>query len=446
MDKIMKILIAFSSLLTLYPDQKVAWIIFIGYILLIVFNFLNINNLIVIQVVYSLMFQMLITIYELPQYISYLLDFNLILILIVSIIRYSGKRNIKIITGAILLLVLIGGISNYIYDFNFLLYLWGIRNTFRIFIFLVVCLLYINKETAERVYSIVKYIFIFHILFASYQYFVLGFSGDYLGGVFGTTIGTANTYSNAFMIILFCLIFVKNTYSRIKLIPINIYLLLILYIATISELKAIYIEVSIVIVCIVFYIRKSSMNFLKLGVFISSIILVFSVTINLLYILFPNFSNFFDLNTVLEYSSNGYTGINDIGRLSFYDYVRENMFNYNNLKTLIGIGLGNAEYSSSELFVSNFYNIYKNTNYTWFSAPMIFIELGLIGLIVYISIFLYIGVEGFKIKTQYSLISALCSFSCIFLFIYNSSLRTELAYFLAFFLSSIYIKENSEER
>ena len=179
---------------------------------------------------------------------------------------------------------------------------------------------------------------------------------------------------------------------------------------------------------------------------ISGIIMIYGA-LNLFYVIYPEYAEFYNLSTMFKstyYGGYGYYGY--LNRLNAIPIITDKIFNDNTLKIIFGIGTGNAEYSKVSFLISDFYKKYSSQYmYIGFGDAMIFLENGLLGLIAYCTFFISIfryrvkeGVNNIGSIKSYVKISKIIAIFCIILIVYNNSLRTESVYIMGFFLALPY--------
>ena len=142
--------------------------------------------------------------------------------------------------------------------------------------------------------------------------------------------------------------------------------------------------------------------------------------------------------------STGYSARGDINRLNGISTLYDTFFRESG-KAFGGYGLGNCDYSSGHDFLTSpFYLKYEHLHYTWIMSAFLFLELGFIGLFFYIGFFGLVAVAAYGNNQRHQLsdeetywneVSATVAVCCLFLFLYNSSLRTEAGYFIFLFLA-----------
>lgn len=408
-------------------------------------------NIISFQIYYNCIIKLLITRFGLPSVFNYVTDiviYILTLMLIANLIKFRSLIDVvkksKLFIGSAFIMFLLGTISALLNKSGFLLYIWGIRNMYRYYIFFIACIVFLKKKDVEKIFKNLFYILVINLLLVTYQYFVLGLSGDYLGGTFGIEKG-ANTYMNTFLMVVsiyYLSMFIKKQKSIVYVL---ISLVGSVYIATLSEVKMIFIEVIILLILAISMDRFTIKEMLKKLNVLLVIIILFRISIPILYKIYPMFDNFFNFSTILTPNPNGYSNSGDLDRLSALNTLYDKFFSDEILKFLFGFGIGSAEYSSFSFLTSDFYRNYTYLNYTWFSHAFVFIEYGAIGLIMYVFTFISIIFDTFKIKYKVGIDEGLIltcrmtSIICLLFIVYNSTLRTEGAYIIYFVLAIPYI-------
>lgn len=425
------------------------------------------QKIVVIQIAFCLCVGFLINDLKFPSFIKYfsdMLTISLVYLLCYKLYKkpyllkdiWHSKRNICIIFFLIIAFFIHTFISFIINHESLILYLWGLRNTFRFFIFFVSCVFFNTNNLFYNIKHILSVLFYFNIVLMIIQkFFYSNITVDQINGIFGVAVGNNNAL-NAFFCIM--LIYFVVDIIRFKVLDkknmINI--LLILIISAMSELKIVYIEFFILIIFALIFILKD----LPLKKSLSYILILFVMcvaSLQLLYKLNPTFSGFFtNPQKIIQYIySEPYwsdtahevlveeTGkiAEPINRFSFFEIIDNGFFNSTE-KRIYGLGLGNCDYSSFSFLVSNNYAKYYPINYTWFSSSFCFIETGWVGFALYSMFFILIGYFSFyrilknKFLHEETLVSGLMSAMAIILLFYGLALRTELSAYLIFYLLS----------
>jgi hypothetical protein len=405
--------------------------------------------LIMFQVIYVCIVRLLIDA-GLPESATFVCDFiNIILLVYCALYRRKRKlayQSNRLLYNLILTFYVEGLFSAIFYRFNLILWMWSLRNFGRFDIFLFACATFINAKTIAKISKILKLAFAVNFVLVFYQFGILGNRGDYIGGLFGIEGGTANTWLNIFLIVCFSLYTSEWLHNSITYLKYNIILIAAVAIATVSELKFFYIELILIVIMGLIASKKNAQFFLRTLWISITIIVLAAISIPILYALFPNFNDFFHISTIINDASQSYTKSGDIGRLEVIPKVTSEIFGGDKFLSIFGIGMGNAEYSTLELFTSEFYKRWGVLHYQWFSDAVILIQNGLLGLILYALFFVASGVRCYKhyksiheiysINKQILLVGSMLSMSAILLAIYNISLNTESAYLLYFYLGA----------
>ena len=394
--------------------------------------------------VYPFVFQFFITELKFPSAIKYLTDCLLLLVAFINFPKlkiFYGKTFAYGWTALFLSFTLIGYIVNYQSIF---FYIWGIRNNFRFYLYFILCIITLKKKDIDFFYKFIDIIFYVNVFVVTFQYFVLNYRRDYLGGLFGTSQG-CNGFMNIFLVIVFIksvLFYINSAESLSKCI---IKTLFVVYISALSELKFMFAEI-IIIVLLSMLITKFTWK--KVGLILLTF-LALLLGVNILVLIFPEWKGYFSVEGFLRIaaSKSGYTGSGDLNRLTGVFTISQNYFE--SIKDFIfGYGLGNCDHSSAfSLLDTPFYNKYSWLNYTWFSTTFIYFEMGIIGLLMFFSLYVIIFFKSRKITDslgEYKYVGQMAqvlSIVCIFIAIYNSSLRIESAYMMYLFLAFPFIKE-----
>lgn len=406
-----------------------------------------------IQIIYVCVVQLLIEV-GLPDRITLICDL-INIVLLIYLIKYYGKliKYKKYFLGFIvsyLSFFLFGTFSALVSGMHLLLWMWSIRNFGRFVVFFVSCCVFLNVEDTKR---IKKFIWILgHVNFgiALFQFLVLGKSGDYIGGLFGTSGGVANTWLNVFLLAVIIIQFSEWLAQKRKTVSLLTSLIEGIIIAIISELKFYYIEIAIFIIIGFFVSKKTKKIIEKLVLILCFSIIAVSVSVPILYNLFPHFENFFSIDVIIRTATNSYTGNNDLGRATAIYDIANRVFKKDVWNIIFGIGLGNGEYSGDQkILQSAFYIKNKYTNYYWFTDAVIMIQNGLVGVVLYITTFIEIirkAIVKFKdqiLYIEWKIIGLLAGIMGLLLFVYNISLNTEAAYIYYLILSFCCIGEKS---
>lgn len=385
-----------------------------------------------------------------PSTITYLTDVILIYIIFMKFpliraqIRQAKCKYQLRIVGLIVLCMMLGAIFNLVSP---LLTLWGARNNLRFFAFFFVCIGLLGKKDVDSIVTLFKVFYWMNVIMCLFQYFVLGYSNDYLGGFFGITQG-CNAYINILICIILAITFGEYFTKRMNLIKLIPYVITTLLIATLCELKIFYIEF-IIIAFVTLLCTKPSFKTIGICFFIGIGLLM---AIQLMIRYNPEILAMFTDPDSIEYylSGNGYTNSGDLNRFSAIQDIHSMFFDGNLFHSLFGFGLGNCEYSSFSFLQSDFYKQYGFLNYRWMTHAWVYLEQGAIGLILLVGFFLsilgYIIYNRKRIRKDIQIAVIAFLPTCLIGIIYNCALELEASYIIAIMCSLPFILMKQEKR
>lgn len=401
--------------------------------------------MIVFIIICSLVERILIGI-GMPTFIIYIIDL-LDCILLLELIRKRGWKKFSIFILLYTILIILGSLialPNYL--------LWGgtplftiieLRNIIRFPVFFISCTFFLKESNIEYIYKILTYVFYINFFVILYQYFTfypqgVWTRGDYLNGIFWTSIG-GNTFVNVLNLSVVVYWLCKWNKKQCPLWKFLLPLCLSLTIAALIELKVFFVEVVILYAWYFLNGRKTVKTLIK-NVFI--ILIITAVAILVMQVMFkeyPWFRKTMSLKGILKLvtDSSGYTGSNDLNRLTAVFTIAHDFFKRDLADILLGIGFGNgAAYSLGGNF-TNFYMLYGQSHYSWFLSAYIFVQCGAIGLCLYVSSFIYLLIKN-KNK-RYALLSQIMLILSIILTLYNETLKTDAGYLIYFAIASGFV-------
>lgn len=393
-------------------------------------------------ILYTALIQGFLSSYFGLGFINYLTDLFQLFCLLILFKPHTKKRKhleksqIMVLLPIIVftVVIFIGWIIN---GANALQALWGIRNYFRFFLYFFLCVRTFNFEDYDKIADIILKIFPLHILIILYQFFIERLDYDFLGGIFGKYQGCAGGLMIYYGILTIILL-LKYEHKNIKIHNLLTYFSLILLTAALAELKAffIYFILSIITYSLVTRNKIKGAVIFLLGVF------GFFIGLQVLIRYFPSFESFFTLDNIIRQltdknASYTYREGLDVGRSSIFFKLEPVISQWGGrFAKWFGLGLGNAEYSTSFSFLnSKFYNSYVRSNYMHFSLSFLFVETGYFGTLAYCIFFVLLEIIAVDKALQnksnyYSTMNILLPILCLFLVYYNASLRTNYAFII----------------
>lgn len=417
--------------LRLRKKENTEWAV--GFILVMPFLFFGLMNVL-----------------HLPSLIKYLVDVAWLFLLFSLLKRrkvYMDNVVMKLAewTIAFFVVALLGTITHLQSPLYFL---WGLRNNLRFFVFFFSCITYVHSSSIPHYLVLFDKIFWINLFVVLIQYFLLGYDGDFLGGIFGVEKG-CNGYMNIFMLIVVTKSVLNYMNKKENLTNCILTVAASLLVAILSELKVFVVEL-VIIILMAAALTKFSLR--KLGICVVCIIGVV-ISGQAIAILFPSFTDWFSIKGIWKIISNtsGYTLRNDFNRANAVSralrYFLPSLWD-----KLFGLGLGNCDYASFDFLITPFYRKYSWTNYMWFSSSFITLETGLCGLGVYLLFFamLYWGINKRQKKATtellYCQMAKIMVVMCFIIIIYNASLRSEAAYMMYFVLALPFVENKCTHR
>lgn len=378
---------------------------------------------------------------HIPGIVKYTLDIAWIIILFCMIFvkkQFVYKNILPVVVFCLAYFLYVSVVYIFQYQSIFFFF-WGIRNNMRYFVAFFAFVYFLDKEDVAFCFKFVDVLFFVHVIVSFFQFFVLGYKWDYLGGIFGTQLG-CNGNSMILILIVCAKSLLMYMHGRERLIISLTKCSSALIIAAMAELKFFFV-LFIFILFLAALITKFSWK--KIAIIIVAAIVVFLAG-NIFVAIWGEDSaltidRIIDLITSKNYSS----GI-DLGRFTAIPVISDT-FLVDISQKMFGLGLGNCDTSSFSICNTPFYQSHSYLNYNWFSSAFTFIETGYVGLLFAIMFFIVVCICAILLKRRknsnvlYSDISITMCIMCVALFFYNSSLRTDIAYIVYFVLALPFI-------
>ena len=383
-----------------------------------------------------------------PESMLYFTDLLNVLLLLLSInriLKNIRKKPLRLYLLFIIFACLVGLLSATINGIDFLLFIWSCRNWGRAICFFLACSSIISERQADKAISLSKGLFHVNFFVILIQFFLFRsrYTQDSLNGLFGRNTSGVNV---TFLMIILSIVLAEYFVHKIKIQELITYLVEYNIICILAELRA------LMLFEIVFIALYAAVNFKGSGKQLVRyvgliVIVVIGATSAAGYLakIYPEFAGFLTIEGVLKSANSelGYGFSGYIDRLNFITVINKYLFNGNTFKYLFGRGMGNAEYSAVSRLCSNFYNSYGTTfAYLRFSSSMIFLECGILGLLLFASAYVYLFMQSVRKIRSKKLITKLLAYEemeigfiatiIIFLF-YNNLQRTDTSFILAFF-------------
>lgn len=378
-----------------------------------------------------------VTLLGFPISVYYILDLAMLLLLIFIIKRilYINKlsymKSIKIVFIFLIFITFLGDIVNFV---PLQLVILGIRNLYRFFILFWGILIYWKKQDIENFMNFCFIFQVFNLLVGLYKYFILGLWGDSLGGSIFTGGGGLNHFCLLLVSYYTVAFFNKNIgWNKFGFIILSVFIL-----GALAEEKMLIISSSFCIgvgylfICSV----KPKINFRRFIVilFILAVIPILYCIINKIA---PDILNTItSIDNILEVGKVSFDEGYRIPRIGAFQFINEKFLQSNLLK-IFGLGLGNCDSAGIEFLQSDFYKIYGDYNYRWFTHQWTYLECGSLGFASYILFFITVILSSLKLsckiiekKVDYLLATASYATVVIIMMWHDSGLRTECGVFI----------------
>ena len=381
-----------------------------------------------------------------PSIIRYTLDIVWVSITVFLLFRNKIELDKRLIPFFILICCFII-YTVIIYLFNFqspIYYLWGFRNNFRFYFAFIAFSMFCCEEDAEKCLKFMDILFWINADVSVFQFFVLGYQQDFLGGIFGVERG-CNGYSILFFSIVISKSVLRFMRKEEHLFNCGAKCAVALIISSMAEIKYFFILFMIIILLSA---GMTSFSWRKMVlIFVFALIIAFAGS---LLTLFHGENSNVSIERILELAfTSNYSSGKDLSRLFAIPTISNDIMT-NNMQRLFGFGLGNCDASSFQICNTPFFEKYSYLHYNWFSNAFMFLETGIVGFLIYLSFFVMCFVYAFKRQKEngtnsfYCQMASIISVICIFVVFYNASLRTEAGYMAYFVLALPIISEKSE--
>ncbi len=348
--------------------------------------------------------------------------------------------------------LMIGSIGALVFKADILMYLWGIRTYFRMFLLLFDIVLILEREDVDRIYNAIDYVVAIHFILTLIQFFGFGIRWDYLNGIFGTAVGDSSSL-HAFLLIDSCLVFYRFFCKSIGTKELVFHFVWMAMNAAMSEIRSWFYEIiALAVIYLIF-----SFEFKRVAKIFPVLLAVYLSLIVIMSFLYPYTSGFLGVSGFHNIISESHKpdGSSGIGRKQQITAMTGPILEYANGKVegagiiplITGLGLGTADYATIPFLNSFFFNTYENTGYSSFLLSFLYIETGIIGLVVFNAMWVYLLWIGFKDMKQREprvLLLILCSFAMSVTAFYNQTLRTNYGYIMWVFLGTVVIIYNKD--
>lgn len=373
-------------------------------------------------------------------YAKYIAD----VVLVLTLFLLFSRRNIsfrRTVVPALILVCIFFAYTLVVYVFRFqspFYFLWGLRNNFRFYVAFFAFIAFMDETDVADWFKIVDMLFWLNIVVSIFQFVFLDVKQDYLGGIFGVE-GGANGYS----LVLFSIVVGKSVLCAMagqeKVSACAWKCIASLVIAAMAELKFYFLVFLLLLGMASMF---SGLSWRKVLILTIGALAVMAGST--LLVAWFDIKGVWDIQKLITLATKKtYSTARDLNRLSAVPTLANTLLTQP-VDQMFGLGLGNCDTSAFAICNTPFYQRYSYLHYTWFSAAMLFLETGYVGLVLYVLFFILVFRHAFRwrkvggnaIYCQLAMMMAVMSGILLF---YNSSLRIEAAYMLYFVLAVPFI-------
>lgn len=383
---------------------------------------------------------------HIPSAFKYTADIIWVILLGLMVMRQKIIVSKRVLSLVILVLVFfLYSLVSYLLNYQSVIYfLWGMRNNFRFYVFFFAVMMFLQEKNAEKCYQMLDILFWINAPIVLIQYFILGYKQDFLGGIFGTESGV-----NATTIIFFAVVISRSLLlymERKESFSLCASKCIVsLVISVLAELKFYFV---FFLIMLILSVLLTSFSWRKLLMFFVGAVAVY-ITSALMVELF-GFEGFMSIENIWQLATQKHYSSNDtVNRLSAIPTLSEMLVpEWKN--RLFGFGLGNCDTSSFDICNTPFYQMYGYLRYTFFSCAFLFLEVGYVGLFIYVCFFvicgflIYKGIREERCNKLHGRIALIIAALSLVLVVYNACLRTEAGYIVYFILALPFLDRESD--
>lgn len=382
------------------------------------------------------------------------------------LVDFGITENIKFVTDAVILFLLITFICKKKWNFKEIGYfailcfawivylivrtcmgvfdtvniLFSSRNWFRGLLMFYFCVCTIKKEQIKKIYNLIKVLYVVDFSVSLIKFIFLNIKWDDLSGIFWD-----NGATNVFLCISLIVVLVEYCSKTDNIVFFSFVCLSSMITSALSEIKVYFFEfwliilLSIFLLCIQNIRHKERIELKKIIYVIIFSFVSFVVGLWIMATIYPDtmtiLSSIAGYNWYEETSRTAYLisrskAFSEINDMFFFDSAKYNLF---------GFGFGTTFAINTHLFYACHQKLY--------------FEGGIINYLLFNAIIIGIGIKNFvviikgKYDTVYNKISLVMAIICVILTIYDSSMYKEISYVIYFVLAcgDISTKESLEK-
>lgn len=392
---------------------------------------------VIFLMVYMMVVNVVTVTLGLPSSLRYLSDILAVLLLLITI-KYgadlSRMKFAKYQKRIIWLLIGWACIGYIVNLYRATLFFWGARNLFRFFIVFFATIMFCEEKEKENCEKIIDVLYLINLVICAYQFLVKGLWADHIEGIF--TTGSRGGNAGVILLLSIETVFVFSNYLNKKTSFAKFAFVAgtSMIIAAIGELKVYYLLFILILFSAMVLNRVSVRTIAFTAAAICGLVAGYIV----LERIAPESVAVLNLEGIINYAANkrGYTSSNDISRFLVFSQINDWFFKDSLLHKVFGLGLGSCDVSGISFFMSDFYKQYSQIHYSWFSSAMLYLEMGYIGIGLYLTFFVSIIASCFSFRKKDCINKEMYNaciiivMICIIMVFYNSSMRNDVSFFV----------------
>lgn len=422
-------------------------------------NYNFIDKLIGFLLVYSILYGTGVMV-GVPDAIKFLNDLALLVLTVLTMLSPEERSRIlrTPFFAAMAVTAAFYAVSGLVSGAGILPMVWDLRGLMRPMLFGCICLGFVTENRFHEWMKLLTTLYWVNTAVLLVQ-FAFGVRMDFLGGLFGVEIGV-NGRNNLFFCVIACYQIARylegkeNTRKTMAVLGSSILL------AALSELKVYFLEAACIAAAVVILDlvncllekRMEKANWRKYGSLVLCLVVSYIGALVILYLVYPlAFKQMTQMKRFVAYDSTCHDY--QLGRLTAFQNISDLFFHWEPAKMLFGLGFGSFVDSNVGALQGTYFGEFGDLNYSWFTFQLNYLETGLLGVILYCGT---IAVPG--IQAAWALLRGRCGdrfslYACtltmcpimLLLYIYNNSLRGEMAYLAFLCLTAWQIEERRDE-
>lgn len=247
--------------------------------------------------------------------------------------------------------------------------------------------------------------------------FINGTDRDFITGIFGDNM---TGIVSQLLMIQICIKLKDFYFKKIKLVNLFFWISISVLYFAISEVKFGFFVIVLFLSGFFIFIKRGFKSIFIIGLLALVMILGYN-----LYMQAYSKQNFLDIEFVKNYlAQRSYSGAG-LNRIGFKSTIDTIVFN-NNIDELIGKGIGTGNPSDFKALQGSLYEEFGYLKYNWFLLSYIYVENGMLGIILFICVYIYALLKSYRCyretESEQSLLVFLITILTLMYLIYNSSI------------------------